>query len=401
MSGHQEVNRRLPRLARRFRLQQEFATGYSPLYARLFKVLAEWLDTPGAGDDPLVNWLLEASAGRGSLDVSLLLPAGLHHDILALAAGQEIPSVSQLALYFPTAGGDKTPEAPGFESALRQAIMARRPSLSEIIGTGKVQTNETGRGLCWLLPLLASRWEAIRLVDVGASAGLNLVADYRAYRLVDEVSDEALVDVGRGRPVQFLVRCQSGAEFLQPLQSGEPPTVISRTGCDLAPFRLAGEADELTLMSFVWGDQADRLQRLREGIAALREVEQKEGGLALYPADLPEELDAFLRDRVPNEAQRPVVLYNTFMTAYLSDKGASLWDRIDAWAAGQQRPVLWLQWEPARDGRDPPGLGWCAWTADLWHGQAHRRWRLGWAHPHGTELELGPGLGAFAAATQP
>ena len=33
------------------------------------------VEAPGAGDDSLVNWLLEASAGRGSLDVSLLLPA--------------------------------------------------------------------------------------------------------------------------------------------------------------------------------------------------------------------------------------------------------------------------------------------------------------------------------------
>ena len=386
---------RLARLSRRFRLQEEFATGYSPLYARLFGIVAEWLEAPDAAGDPLVNWLLEASAGRGTLDVSLLLPAGLHRDILARAAGQEIPSVSKLARYFPTAGGDRTPEVGDFEGTLRQAIMGRRDTLSEVIRNGNVQTNETGRGLCWLLPLSCVPWKAVHLVDLGASAGLNLVADYRAYRLVGEGLDETRVDVGRGRPPQFLARCRGETTFLQSLASNEPPAMISRTGCDLAPFRLTGQEDELTLMSFVWGDQAERLQRLREGIAALKEVERVEGSIDLQAADLPDKLDGFLRNRVPGDDGRPVVLYNTTMTMYLRDKGASLSERIGVWAAEQQRPVLWLQWEPPRDGREPPGLGWCAWTADLWQGAAHRHWHLGWAHPHGADVELTLGFGAL------
>jgi hypothetical protein len=387
----------LARLAHRFRLQEEFATGYSPLYARLFGIVAGWLESPGAGDDPLVNWLLEASAGRASLDVTLLLPAGLHRDILARSAGREIPSIEELAQYFPTAGGNRTPDEPAFEHALRRAIMARQAPLREVVRAGVVQTNETGRGLCWLLPLLATRWKAVHLVDLGASAGLNLVADYRAYRLVGEEHSEPLIDAGRGRPPQFLVRCRGDTGFLRPLESSEPPAVVSRTGCDLAPFRLHSQADELTLMSFVWGDQVDRLQRLREGIAALREVERKEAGLDLYAIDLPLELDAFLRDRIAFDDRQPVVLYNTYMTTYLSDKGASLWDRIGAWAAGEMRPVLWLQWEPAIDGLEPPAFGWCAWTADLWQELTHRRWHLGWAHPHGADVELCSAFGAFAA----
>lgn len=391
------MQQRLAKLVHRFRLQEEFATGYSPLYARLFRTLAGWLESPGAGDDPLVKWLLEAGYGRATLDVTLLLPAGLHRDILAWSAGREIPSIKRLAQYFPTAGGHKPPESPGFESALRGAITTRQATLSEVIRTGVVQTNETGRGLCWLLPLLATRWKALHLVDLGASAGLNLVADYRAYRLAGEEPDEALIDIGRGRPLQFLVRCRGEIAFLQALGSSEPPAMVSRKGCDLAPFRLESPADELTLMSFVWGDQVDRLRRLREGIAALREVEREESGLDLYAVDLPEDLDAFLRDRISFDDQRPVVLYNTYMTTYLGDKGASLRGRIDAWAIEQRRPVLWLQWEPPRDGREPPDLGWCAWTADLWRGEAHQQWLLGWAHPHGADVELGSNFRAFAA----
>lgn len=387
----------LNRLARRFRLQEEFATGYSPLYARLFGIVAGWLESPGAGDDPLVNWLLEASAGRASLDVTLLLPAGLHRDVLAWSAGAAVHSIDQLAQYFLTAGGDRTPEEPGLDNALRKAIMTRQAPLREVVRAGVVQTNETGRGLCWLLPLLATRWKAVHLVDLGASAGLNLVADYRAYRLVDDELSQPLIDAGRGRPPQFLVRCRGEMAFLGSLESSEPPAVASRTGCDLAPFRLKSQADELTLMSFVWGDQADRMKRLREGIAALREVERKEGGLDLYAADLPEDLGTFLRDRVTFDDGRPVVVYNTYMTMYLSDKGASLWDRVAAWATGHKQPVLWLQWEPERDDRDAPDLGWGAWTADVWQGGDHRRWHLGWTHPHGTHVLLTPEFGAFAA----
>lgn len=377
----------LKRLAEKFRQQEEFTTGYSPLYARLFGLVADWLESPVATEDPLVSWLVEAGHNRRSLDVTLLLAAGLHRDVLAgegAAAG--------LAQYFPTVGGERSPDDPGFESALREVILLRRSRLKAFIQEATVQTNETGRGLCWLFPIMSTGWERILLVDLGASAGLNLLAERRAYRLVEAGTRSRLLDLGQGQPVQFVTKCRGNLAPLNHYRARPLPHIGGRIGCDLAPFPLSSREDELTLASFVWGDQVARVQRLREGIAAFHQVESSDAPVKLYRVDLPDELNRFLHQHVPVEPDTPVVIYNTWMTSYLHDKGQSMMYHVDQWAVCQKRPVLWLQWEPPRDGSEPPENGWCAWTADLWQSGKHHHWRLGWAHPHGGEVEFGDGL---------
>ncbi|MCI0399210.1 MAG: DUF2332 domain-containing protein [Chloroflexi bacterium] len=270
------------RLAHKFREQQAFAAGYSPLYERLFGVVAGWLDAPGAANDPLVQWLLHAGRQRHTLDVTLLLAAGLHRAVLA---GKS--SAAGLAAYYSTAGHYQSPDDPGFAATLRQAILANREELAAFIGAARVQTNETGRGLCWLLPLLATGWPA-----------------------------------------------------------------------------------------------------------AFHRAQHSNAPVCLFPANLPGELPDFLR-QIPAEPPHPVVIYNTYMTTYLDDKGLALGKHIGDWAATQPRPVLWLQWEPPRDGRQPPEMGWCTWTADRWQGRERRHWSLGWVHPHGQAAELETELGSF------
>jgi hypothetical protein len=71
------------RLAAKFRDQEDFSRDYSPLYARLFGLVAGWLEAPEADDDAVTNWLVAAGRDRRSLEVTLLLAAGLHRDVLA------------------------------------------------------------------------------------------------------------------------------------------------------------------------------------------------------------------------------------------------------------------------------------------------------------------------------
>jgi hypothetical protein len=150
--------------------------------------------------------------------------------------------------------------------------------------------------------------------------------------------------------------------------------------------------DELTLAAFVWADQPARLDRLREGIAALRAVEASAAPVRLLPLHLPDELPAFLAEALPRPPDAPVVIYNTTVTMYLPDRGAGLRDPITDWAARQGVPVLWLQWEPSvRPDRPPPVTDWQAWSANLWQAGRHRQLHLGWVHPHGAairELDL-------------
>ena len=376
------------RLARRFRKQQAFTAGYSPLYSRLFGILADWLAAE-PGVDPQVDWLLRAGAARSSFDVPLLLLAGLHRDILAGCA-----DVQALARYFPTMGGTKLPEEGDIAVCLRQAIGARQDHLGDFLGTALVQTNETARGLCWLLPVLYPGWERLHLVDLGASAGLNLVADQRQYRVTDEQTGAILLEVGGGGPAQFTVA--GAGDFFPPLRT-VPPVIGSRTGCDLVPLVLRSAADELTLAAFVWGDQLERLAMLRQGIAVLHRVNRSAVPVHLYPVDLPDQLPRFLDERISPLSDAPIVLYNTYLTTYLHDKGSSLRPHLAAWAARQPQPVLWLQWETLWQGPQSPDFGWVGWTADLWRNGRYHHWHLAWTHPHGTRVQWLPAMADWAA----
>ncbi len=245
----------LSKLADRFRGQEAFSRNYSPLYTSLFGIEASWFEAPQAMQDPLVIWLLQIGSERSSLDISLLLNAGLHREVLAGKA-------TELALYFPTAGGARGADDPELATILRKTILSCRHQLTPCIQQANVQTNETGRGLCWLLPLLSTGWKSVHLLDLGASAGLNLVADRRAYRLVDDLKEHVLLDVGGADSVQFQVRIRGNLPELDRLRLGSLPQIFSRTGFDVAPFILDSEVKRLTLMSFIWGDQVSRMNRL-------------------------------------------------------------------------------------------------------------------------------------------
>ncbi len=372
-----------------FQKQVTFATDYSPFYARLFGIVAAWLEK-GEGD-LIVDWLLAAANGRSPFNIPLLLLAGVHRDVL-----MGVPTSAGLAQYYPTVGGAADfMDEEELDIILKTAVLSRQESLAHFIQTATVQTNETGRGLVWLLPLLnnifslSDECEGIHLVDLGASAGLNLVAEQRAYRLVDK-DNQLIADLGNGNPIQFTTICEKWENLPLAPTFGRPcplPPILSRTGCDVAPFGLQTAVSEQTLAAYIWADQPHRVTRLREGIVAFQQINQTESPIQIHQATLPDALPRFLQ-KIPTfgGAIAPVVIYNTYMTAYLPNKGQGLRSHIADWATNQNRPILWLQWEPAwGNGGDSPEYGWCAWTADLWQGGNHIQHQIGWVHPHGTE----------------
>jgi len=257
-----------------------------------------------------------------------------------------------------------------------------------------VQTNETSRGLCWLLPTLYVPWTDIDLVDLGCSAGLNLVADLRHYALQGTEGSKEEFSLGRGEPPQFVVA--SKGVFVPPGQANIPH-IHTRRGCDLHPFGLHNREDELTLASFIWGDQVQRMARLQEGIAAFHQVQKNGVPVQLSAVDIPFELPHYLHRSFPDPSPVPVVLYNTYLRPYLHDKGVSLGTVIGDWAKTRTQPVLWLQWELLKQEEGtPPALGWLGWTAELWQKGQHRKWHLGWVHPHGGEVRWLRGFSDWA-----
>jgi hypothetical protein len=120
------------------------------------------------------------------------------------------------------------------------------------------QTNEIRRSSA-LLPgfLMIARLfgKPLHLLEIGASAGLNLQWDRYHYRLGS---------VDWGDPASRV--------HLQPdWQGAEPPAahleVRDRRGCDLNPLDPTSADDRLRLMSYVWADQRDRMERLEAALS--------------------------------------------------------------------------------------------------------------------------------------
>lgn len=371
-------NQRRLRLQQRFCQQQRFAAESSPLTACLCGIVAQWLDC-SSGEDELATWLTVSTTSCASMAVPMLLMAALHQAIL-----EGDPVCARLAEYFPSVGGRRPVNAEALRPLLRQVLLACRERLSRALADSAVQTNETGRGLCWLLPVLYTGWSAMHLVDLGCSAGLNLVADQRRYRLCGHFPDGQEVYIGMGAGEEFVIPCRG--DVLTPQQT-VVPRILSRLGCDRQPLLLESKTDEPRLISYVWGDQVQRLLMLRQGIEALRCMERAGSPVQLFVADLPAGLDAFLEARLPRANTAPVVVYNTYLTSYLACKGRDLEQQMEAWATRQTVPVLWLQWEPLRQQQPPHALGWLGWTADLWLQGKRHRWHLAWVHPHGAGME--------------
>ncbi len=401
------MNEARAQLLKSFHNQLHFSLEYSPLYASFFAAIAGVLPEEG---HPLGDWLEKAAHGRRPLDVSLLLAAGLHRQILLGHA-----DYASLAPYYPSVGGERpagyaaedgwqVDEA--YKTALYHTISADREFLHGYIQESQVQTNETGRGLSWLYPVSAAGWSRLHLLELGASAGLNLLADKRSYHFVDDADRRTRFHLGEAAPVQFAVRSFGGAEYLGPDLSTPPPTILSRVGCDINPVALRDAADEAALTAYVWADQTARLARLREGIAAYQQARQGPVPVRLHAVELPHGLPHFLARHVSRDGQ-PVLCYNTFIKMYLPQKGALLREHIAAWARDLAAPVIWIQWEPPSCLRyvagEPPEYGWLAWTIDLWHRGQAQHWHVAWIHPHGQKVIWLPALqdwiaeaGAFA-----
>jgi hypothetical protein len=92
----------------------------------------------------------------------------------------------------------------------------------------------------------------VRLLEVGASAGLMMLVDRYGYA----VRDRVLGDAASG------LRFEQPWVGLPPADLDVPPRIVERRGCDPNPIDPATEQGRLTLMSFVWPDWTERVERL-------------------------------------------------------------------------------------------------------------------------------------------
>lgn len=219
--------------------------GRSRLYVELMRGAADDLDAGG-----IVASILEGDPATPGSVPELRLLAALHHLVLGGGA-------PDLARFFPSAGGTAAPDAAW--PVARRTLAENADFIRSRVGR-TLQTNEPGRcvalygGLLWLserhrLP--------IRLLEIGASAGLNLNADRFAY----VVGDTTL-----GEPSSALRFCEPwvGAPVADPGAAAGRLRVVERRGCDLAPIDPSTEDGRLELLSYIWPDEPDRLARVEQ-----------------------------------------------------------------------------------------------------------------------------------------
>ena len=251
------------------------------------------------------------------------------------------------------------------------ALAEHEDALRARLETHGVQTNEVQRCTMLLPTFLAAGVETglpLELIELGPSAGLNLLVDRYRYRYANGSYDsaDALLELtvaeGDGRVPAALLEHQL--------------VVRRRRGIDLAPVDATSADGYLLLRSFVWPGLDERVRRLDAAVETLRRApEQPE----LIAGDYTSVLPALLADR---PADALTVVFETFSTIYLPEVAARQLDEALESAGADGRPLAWVsvrRWELGA-GRD------AAFELELrvWPGAAHVVARV---DPHGNTLD--------------
>lgn len=308
----------------------------SPLYADVLDAVAADVTRGG----PAQRLLAPVAAAPFGDAVLLRLLAAVHQLVLE---GVE----PELAAHYPSVGGSPGPAVGG---AFIGALDRHEPRLVELLRLG-VQTNEVGRSVALLGGLLelARAGRPLRILEVGASAGLNLRLDRYRY----EAGGAAFGPVDS--PVRF-VEPWTGT----PPDLAGPLDVASRRGCDLDPIDPATEAGRLRLRAHVWPDQPARRARLDAAIeVAIAHP------LPVDRADAVTWLAEQLATPVPHQL---TVVVHSIVFQYLSvaDRAAFL-ELLEAAGrrADHEAPLAWLRTEPGGDRAETRVTRWPTGTSTL------------------------------------
>lgn len=292
----------------------------SPLYADLLDAVAADV-VAGGVCAPLLAPLAAAPYGDAAI---LRFLAAVH--LLVLEG-----DAPDLAAHYPSTGGTPGPDV-GARFVAEVARHADRVASQLALG---VQTNEVGRSVALLTGYLelARAGLPLRILEVGASAGLNLRFDHFRYEAGD---------AGFG-PVDSPLR------FVDPW-SGRPPDlarrieVASREGSDLDPIDPTTDRGRQRLRSYLWPDQPQRRARLDAALAVAAAVP-----VPVEQADAVSWLRRKLAEPVPG---CQTVVAHSIVFQYLSadDRAACLALLDEAGArATAEAPLAWLRMEPGGD----------------------------------------------------
>jgi hypothetical protein len=245
-------------------------------------------------------------------------------DDIAPDLGWDLPLRLLSGLHYLVLGGEASWDD------LDGALETQAEFLARWTADQDVQTNEVQRAWALLPAFLAVADDRpLDLLELGPSAGLNLVWDHYRYRYrTGRWGKGTLELVGDDRsspPADLLAREVS---------------VIRRRGVDLNPVDVTTERGSRLLQAFVWPDQEERLERLRRAIDVVRRDPPQ-----LMQGDYVDALPSLLRNR---REGAQLIVFQTASTMYL-DRSAA--DRLRAAMrdAGREDPIVFISTGRAPD----------------------------------------------------
>jgi hypothetical protein len=343
-----------------FRIQAGYCAAMdAPITTRIVTALADALDRDSETGRRVLDWPGEPVADA----LVLRLTGGLH----ALHQADVDPALSRVFLGQVT---DPDTVRATLTATLRNHDSALLPWLD-----GPPQTNEAGRsaGLMTGLLHIAERYgPRVELLEIGSSAGLNLLIDRYAF------------DLGGVRTGPADAPLTIHPEWRGPPPPDAPIEITAVRGVDIAPVDLTDPAAARRLEAYVWVDAVERQERLATAIAMVREH-----GVRLDRGDAADWVEARLAEPQVEGVTR--VLMHSVVWQYLPPETQA---RISAAmaaagdAATTERPLGWVMMEPNRDlHRHEVRVR--GWPGDrpmelVGHTHAHGAWVEGLAPPYAT-----------------
>lgn len=322
----------------------------SPLYARLAE---------GVGRNSELR-AFAATAKKGQPHANILF-AAVH---FLLLRGDQDP----LRRFYPDLNGWKTIEGEDPFPAFEDFVDAHRAELAPIVASRITNTNEVGR--CSMLhagfrAIAAEAGEPLNLIEIGPSAGLNLIWDRYGVRY-RRGSDVFQVDTP---DPALVIDVELRGDRVPPF--GRAPKVASRVGLELNPVDLGDPDQRDWLKALIWPENRLRFERLDAALAAYADAKpviRIGDALALLPNAL--------RDAPEHQ---PVCVYHTYVTYQFTDDMREALDNLLI-MAGLRRPIWRLSAEGSISGENTLML-------QRYHDGTREVRKLALCHPHGAWLE--------------
>lgn len=328
-------------------------TNGAPFTAQVLQAIRENISAGGTLAQLMVPW-----PGNPLADALLLRATGALHFMVRTG------KAPALAAFYP-GHGERPWDAAAAGRAIEDAVVPHHALVKDILSRPP-QTNETGRSAV-LMPGYAEIARRtglpLSILEIGASAGLNMLWDRFAYRYGDRFI---------GNPKAPVV---INAEWRGPWCNVEQlPRAVSKRGCDRTPFDLSAPGAADRLIAYVWPEQKERLARIEAAIA----LAQRERP-PLEKADAGDWLERQLANQVEGAA---TVVAHTIVWQYIANETRDRIERLLK-ATGERvtaaSPLAWLSLEQYAPDQFPEV------RLTIWPGGETQK--IATAHPHGAWIE--------------